>query len=292
MRPQHERAHESAASASVHVPQAELETETKREWERLAAPWTRQADNPNDKYTKCVYNVARLIDRHVPPGRSLDVGCGPGLLSQLLLGRGFDVYGTDIAENMIRSAIERLTSAVPDAPSRFQVCLGDSIPFGDMRFRLITAIQVFPYIPQYTAYIRKLSARLDPGGFIVASSTNRFSLFVMHEILDRFFRLPPHLRTIRNLARTGYHSGGNVGFGKAEQAYCATHFDQLFAAQRFDIVDSMEYYHIHGLDEDPLDRRGWNRQWARRLAWHHVGVYQKPADGAASAPAGPWSDKP
>ncbi|MCX5676528.1 MAG: class I SAM-dependent methyltransferase [Planctomycetota bacterium] len=274
------------------MPQAELETETKREWERLAALWTRQADNPNDKFTKLVHNVARLIDRHVPPGRSLDTGCGPGLLCQLLLRQGFDVYGTDIAENMIRAAMERLAPAMPDAASRFRVCVGDNIPFDDMRFNLITAIQVFPYIPNYTACIQRLSTRLEPGGFIVASSTNRLSLFVMHEILHRLLRLPPHLRTIRNLILTGYHSGGNMDFWKAEQAYCATHFDRLFAAQRFRIIDSMDYYHIHRLDEDPLDRRGWNRRWARRLAWYHVGVYQKPADGAASAPAGPRSDKP
>jgi len=283
-----ERAHEPAASAPSHRPQAPRETKTKRDWEGLAALWTHQADDPDNKFTKLIHNVARLVDRHVSPCRSLDVGCGPGLLSQLLLGRGFDVHGTDIAENMIRSAVERLAPLVPDAASRLQVCVGDSIPFGDMKFGLIAAIQVFPYIPQYTAYIRKLSDRLEPGGFIVASSTNRFSLFVMREILGHVFRLPPSLRTIRNLARTGYYSGGNVDFWRSEQAYCAAHFDRLFASQGFQVTDSMEYYYIDRLDKDPLDRQGWNKRWARRLAWYHVGVYRKPADGGASAaPATP-----
>jgi 2-polyprenyl-6-hydroxyphenyl methylase/3-demethylubiquinone-9 3-methyltransferase len=254
--------------------------DTKTEWERMAASWTRQAENPNNKFTKLIHNVVRLIDRHVRPGRSLDIGCGPGLLCQLLLERGFDAYGTDIAENMVRAAVERLTPTVPDAASRFALCLGEAIPFGEARFNLITAIQVLPYIARYTPYIQRLASRLEPGGFIVASSTNRFSLFAMHEIMDRLLRLPPHVRTIRNLARTGYHSGGNVNYWKSEQAYNAGAFDRLVAAQGFGLIDAMEYYHIQGLDADPLNRHGWNRRFARRLAWHHVGVYQK---GGAAA---------
>ena len=252
--------------------------DTKTEWERLAANWKRQAEDPNNKFTKLIYNVARLIDRHVRPGPSLDIGCGPGLLCQMLLARGFDAYGTDIAENMVQAAVERLAPAAPDAASRIALCQGETLPFGDRRFDLITAIQVFPYITHYAPYIRSLASRLAPGGFIVASSTNRFSLFAMHEILDRLLRFPPHVRTIRNLARTGYHSGGNVNYWKSEQAYSARAFDRLFAAQGFTVVDAMAYYHIQGLDEDPLDRHGWNRRFARRLAWYHVGVYQKPGN--------------
>jgi ubiquinone/menaquinone biosynthesis C-methylase UbiE len=203
---------------------------------------------------------------------------------------GLDPYGTDIAENMIQATVERFTGKVADPKDRFRLCRAGEIPFEGMKFDVITAIQLFPYIEQYAPYIRKLRSLLAPGGIIAATSTNRFSLWVMHEIASRAFRLPPHLRTIRNLARTGYQSGGHVDYRKARQAYCAKRFDALFAAEGFDLIDAMDYYHIRRLDGDPLNRHGLGSFLARHLAWYHVGVYRKtdakmqPANTAEAVP--------
>ena len=39
-----------------------------------------------------------LADRRSCPGVALDVGCGPGIDTQFLVARGFDVHACDISE--------------------------------------------------------------------------------------------------------------------------------------------------------------------------------------------------
>ena len=247
----------------------------KSTWDHKATEWVWHAFDPHDKYTRLLTFTMQVLDRHVRAGKALDVGCGPGLLSEMLAQRGFDVYGTDISERMIEAAVARMASVVDNARLRFRVCTDGEVPFPDMQFDLIAAIQLFPYVFQYTPYIRRLSNLLKPGGIIAATNTNRFSLWAAHEILDRTLRIPPHVRTIRNLARTGYHSGGHVDYKTSQQAYSADRFDALFAAEGFRLIDSMDYYHIGRLDRDPLHRKGLGERLARRLAWHHLGIYQK-----------------
>ncbi len=244
-------------------------------WEQDAPKWVRHGDNPTDKYTMLVGHVASLIARHVSPCKTLDVGCGPGVLSSRLAERGFDVYGTDISRPMLDAAAARLAGIVDRPDERFRVCADGDVPFADHRFGLITAIQMMSYVADQPAFIDKLSSLLAPGGVVVATGTNRLSLWTAHEILSRMFRLPPHVRTIRNLARTGYHSGGFVDLATARQTYCASRFDRMFVRQGFTVVDTLDYYHVRALDRDPFGRGRMGKWLARHLCWHHVGVFRK-----------------
>jgi len=264
-------------------------------WEKDAAKWVRQADIPDNRFTRLVDCVAGLIARHVSGGRSRDIGCGPGLLCERLAAMGMDVHGADLAENMVAAAVARPEGSLPDAGSRFRLCADGEIPFADMKFDLITAIQMFPYIEQYREYIAKIKSLLKPGGLVVATNANRRSLWVAHELLGRFFRIPPHLHTIVNLWRTGYHSGGHVDYRRARQAHCARKFDRLWRQAGFEVIDGLDYYHIRRLDRDPLNRRGLSRILARHLAWHHAGVYRLPAgdrQAGAGAPRTPEDAAP
>jgi 2-polyprenyl-3-methyl-5-hydroxy-6-metoxy-1,4-benzoquinol methylase len=60
-----------------------------------------------------------LFLQHIPAGRLLDVGCGPGWTSLLLAKAGYDVTGVDISERMIEIAQER--SARENTPVDFVV---------------------------------------------------------------------------------------------------------------------------------------------------------------------------
>jgi ubiquinone/menaquinone biosynthesis C-methylase UbiE len=259
--------------------------ENRQQWEQWAGKWQRQADAPENRYTRLIVAVFEMLRKHVGGGAALDVGCGPGLMCEMLADRGLDVYGMDIAENMVRAAVDRLRGKVDDPERRIRHSPWGRIPFADAQFDLVTCLQVFPYVPRYRPYIRRLSRVLKPGGLAVASCTRRCSLFVMQQVCDRLFRLPPHVRTIRNLLRTGYHSGGHVDYATARQVYAASQFDALFGCEGFKRVDSMKWFHFRSLDADPLRRRGFNRRLADWLAWYHIGVYRKLHRGEDLAPA-------
>jgi 2-polyprenyl-3-methyl-5-hydroxy-6-metoxy-1,4-benzoquinol methylase len=247
----------------------------KSTWDRQASEWVRHAANPNDKYTRLLGFVVQVLERHIKEGTGLDVGCGPAALSQMLAERGFETYGTDISQSMIDAAVARMGQVMENPAERFRLCEDGEVPFDGMQFDLITAIQMFPYVAHFIPFIRELSSHLKPGGIIAATNTNRLSLWVAHEILDRVFRIPPHLRTIRNLARTGYHSGGHVEYGTSQQVYDARAFDALFIAEGFEVIDSLDYYYISALDKATLPRQGLGKRLTRRFAWQRLGVYRK-----------------
>ncbi len=255
----------------------------KAAWEEKAATWASQADDPANKFSRLTHCVAEFVGRQRRCGKALDVGCGPGHLCEHLLELGYDTYAIDISEAMIRAAVARLSGRVNDAELRFRVCGEADVPFSGAPFDLITAIQVFSYVADQEAYIARLASALRPGGLIVASGTNRLSLAIVLEVALALLRFRP--QPIWNLVRTGYHSGGYVDYRTARQVYNAAAFDRMFLRQGFRVVDSMDWFHLRRLDKNPLNRRGIGKCLARRLAWYHVGAYEKPRlSGEARVP--------
>lgn len=252
--------------------------EFKSIWNSKAEIWAKQAEDTNNYFTKRTNFVVELVTKNIEQGDALDVGCGAGLLSYRLAEKEFRVYATDISEKLILKTFKRFSTKFNLNDGCFRVCQRGEIPFKEKSFDVITAIGVFPYIENYELYIKKLSRFIKPNGYIVASCTNRRSIFVFLDILRRIlsFRFTNNWwTTLLNLIRTGIWSGGHVEYRKAEQAYSSSHFDKLFYKNGFKKVDEFDLYNIPFLDRHPLDRKGLSKVFARYLGWNHIGVYQK-----------------
>jgi SAM-dependent methyltransferase len=253
-------------------------------WNANAEKWAAQARDSRDYWTRRLGFAARMIRQHVPPGRALDIGCGPGVLVRLLLQAGFDAHGADIAEDMLERAATFAADAAPDAKRRFHLCPGGAVPFDPAtdRFDLVSALSVLDYIPSRRAYVSRLAALLPPGGHLMLSNTNRRSLFVALAIASRIPRVlgsRPWWPTIRNLARTGIWTGGHMDYAHAEPLYTPDALDALAAACGLELVDSFDTYFLRPLDRAPLARSPAGRRLARRWGWNHIALYRKP--GAA-----------
>lgn len=252
--------------------------ELKSTWEKKVNDWDKQTEDSNNYFTRRTNFVVELINKNIEQGAVLDVGCGVGLLSLRLAENGFDTYGTDISENMIHKAIEHLSTKFNNSNDRFRISQNGNIPFPGISFQIITAIGVFPYIENYNSYIMRLSSFIETGGYIIASCTNRFSIYVFLQIYRHILRFRPTISwrtTLLNLVRTGIWSGGHVDYRISKQAYSSSHFDKLFCEHGLKKVDELDLFNISCLDKDPLNRKGFNRVFARCLGWNHIGVYVK-----------------
>jgi 2-polyprenyl-3-methyl-5-hydroxy-6-metoxy-1,4-benzoquinol methylase len=257
----------------------------RKQWNEKADEWAAFVEDDSSYWTRRLRMVARLGMDHVPRGRSLDVGCGPGLLVRLLTEAGFEAHGADISENMVQKAQALLAGLVPNPAARIHHCpegFAPVDPAGD-RFHLITAIGILEYIPDRLAYVRKLTSMLKPGGCLVMANTNGIrSLWVTLSLGSRVLRfwLKDNAATMRNLALTGIWSGGHVDRVHADWLYSADALDALAAKLGLELVDYLDLYNLPWLDLDPLNRSALGRRVARRWGWNHVGVYRKLAGGS------------
>jgi len=131
----------------------------RQQWNEKAEEWGNFAQDDASYWTRRLQMIADLSMKHVPRGRSLDVGCGPGLLVRLLTKAGFEAHGADIAENMVQKAAALLEGLVPDPGARVHHCPDGGVPFdaGREQFDLITAIGILEYITDRQAYVHKYS---------------------------------------------------------------------------------------------------------------------------------------
>jgi 2-polyprenyl-6-hydroxyphenyl methylase/3-demethylubiquinone-9 3-methyltransferase len=126
----------------------------------------------------------RAIDRALPAGSAgataIDLGCGPGHLTQRLVSRGLHTIAIDGSEAMLARTRERLErEGLPGADVRPYV-LPLPVPAVDDlagTAQLIVMSSVIEYVDDDHELLRQCRQLLTPGGHLLASFPNRRSLY-------------------------------------------------------------------------------------------------------------------
>ena len=107
----------------------------------------------------------RALLRHVPPDaqRTLDVGCGDGVVARTLARRGLTVLAIDISPRMIELARARTDRAL-----RIEYRVGDimttDLPAGG--FDVVTTINMVHHLP-LPDVVPRLATLVAPGGYLL-----------------------------------------------------------------------------------------------------------------------------
>lgn len=143
------------------------------------------------------FELARHVDlaqRHSPPGRWLEIGCGAGTLMQVAVDRGIDIDGLEIDPR--RRAIAARYGQIYDRPL-------EDLDLDDDSYSAVILINVFSHLVSPMQTLREIRRILAPGG-IVMLHTSEIGPGVRHKH-HRTWMLGDHLmflgdRTIESYA--------------------------------------------------------------------------------------------
>lgn len=162
----------------------------KGEWHDPATvqSWIANRTGGNAQRNEHLDIVATLLETFQPEGlRVLDLGCGDGMVAELLLQRlpGSSVVGYDSSKPMLEAADARLSRY----PGRYQLLSGeleDVAALGSVGpFDAAIGVQSIHHLdgPGKQALFRQVATLLRPGGFLLLSDRVRLAsaaLFPLH----------------------------------------------------------------------------------------------------------------
>jgi ubiquinone/menaquinone biosynthesis C-methylase UbiE len=140
----------------------------------------------------------------LPEGsRTLDVGCGPGWASVALAERGHQVSSIDLSQAMIETTRRNAVSAGKEA--LIDVSVGDAqrLAFADGTFSVVMGLGLLSYLESPDQAISEMARVTRPGGYVLLTSANPFSVPVFFDPRRNFLLQPLRIRVRDLLTATG-----------------------------------------------------------------------------------------
>jgi SAM-dependent methyltransferase len=130
--------------------------------------------------------------------RALDLGCGAGTFTAMLVAAGAEAVGVDVAE----AALARARAGHPELDFRL-VALDGPLPFDDDAFDLIWASEVIEHVADTERWLREVARLMAPGGRLLLTTPNHPRAALAAGGIERYsepFGDHLHLYTRRSLA--------------------------------------------------------------------------------------------
>jgi ubiquinone/menaquinone biosynthesis C-methylase UbiE len=137
-----------------------------------------------------------------PGAMAIEIGCGAGWNAVALAGRGLRVQATDPVGKMLSMTRELAAARRVEASVGVTCCAGEALPFAGESFDLAVGIAVLEWADSPESMLSELRRVLRPGGHLILSATNHWSL---QRMLDPWFNplWAPLKKWIGRLARGG-----------------------------------------------------------------------------------------
>ncbi|MBK7791349.1 MAG: bifunctional 2-polyprenyl-6-hydroxyphenol methylase/3-demethylubiquinol 3-O-methyltransferase UbiG [Betaproteobacteria bacterium] len=104
--------------------------------------------------------------------RVVDVGCGGGILSEAMAGRGAAVLGIDLADKPL--GVARLHKLESGAVVDYRLVAAEALAAeAPGQFDVVTCMEMLEHVPDPASTIAACAALVKPGGTVVLSTINR-----------------------------------------------------------------------------------------------------------------------
>ncbi len=164
-------------------------------------------------------------DLRLAPGTEvLEVGCGAGLLSLELAGRGLRVTATDASIEMVTRARRNTASLqAVHSPAVIQADV-EALPFDAGRFALVVGLGLLPWVPDLPRALAEIVRVTASDGWLLLTADNRSRLNFLLEP-----RESPLLTPLK-LARRGLRRARGLDTGPGSSLHRPRDIDRLLMA--------------------------------------------------------------
>ena len=178
---------------------------------------------PEDSQHKAVARERlKFIEKMIAPGRVLDIGCHSGTFLETAKARGWECYGVDVSEFVVKQAKEK----------GIEVFCGEVVEakFENDFFDLITMYEVIEHLFNPLETLKEIARVLKEKGLLIIQTANMNSLRVKFLQPKSFYYIPVHLYyfTKKTLAKMLNQAGLEV--------------ITIFNGSEFDIATEMELF--------------------------------------------------
>src|ERR1017187_3476126 len=183
---------------------------TRDHFERTAAFWRDVYGSPGVEgavYAERQRKALALVDGlGLGPGAmAIEIGCGAGWNTAALAERGFRVQAADPVEKMLRMTREMGAARRVQELVGVICCMGEALPFAGESFDVAVGIAVMEWADSPQSMLGELLRVLRPGGYLILSATNRWSL---QRVMDPWFN--PLWAPLKNWMRQQAHAGNTA----------------------------------------------------------------------------------
>lgn len=182
-----------------------------------------------------------------PPGRVLDVGCGPGVYLQKLKDSADQTVGVDLSHGMVAEA-QRIS---PD------VCVANAeqLPFRDSTFDTTLSIHMLYHVPDIARAVSELRRVTRPGGTVLVVTNGADHQRSLRDTFDRIVQnltgstAEPVLSTARRFRlEEGVEILGQA-FHHVERDDFNAEIEVPSAGPVIDYMESIRSFHEHKLQK-------------------------------------------
>ncbi len=200
--------------------------------------------------------LAYVRDRTALRGaRTLDVGCGGGLLSEALAAEGAEVTGIDLAAENIEAA--RAHAAAAGVQVHYECVDVAAVAAAQRaRFDVVICFELLEHVPEPEAVVAACAAALKPGGTALFSTINRNPKSFLLAIVaaEHVLRMVPRgTHEYLKLIRPSELGAWCRRAGLAVEGLTGLHFNPLFAGYSLGGNVDVNYF-LHAVKPEADER--------------------------------------